>query len=359
MRGFLLTVALIAAGLALLASLGDGAPSAAADVALSRRPIVAETEMSPIADTLVARADFSAGSTFKVPPPRLESAKPVVVALHLAEREAIEEGDLLASVGGRPMFAFDGPIPMYRAVLPYDVGPDIEFIQHGLVRSGYLDPDTQPDGIYGKATMHAVEQLYRASGFEPINGCSNDGRYRGPVIPLGEIAFIPGLPASVAAISAERGETATESVLEVAYSNAQLSFETAPDNASALTQGQRVELSDNRTGFAATSAVQSIGEAKDGVVRVGLEVPDGLSPDDVGRNFKAIVHLNDAAAVLNVPLGAILTDSDGSTYVHVLATDHEYFRLPVAVKRVDLGRAVIAEGSLEPGQLVVVGWYEP
>lgn len=357
MRAFLLIASLVAAGLALLSSFGDTALQAAAESPLLRQPIAAEVELSPITDTLVARADYTAGSTLKVPPPALEDAQPVVVAMHVEELGTIEDGGLIASIGGRPMFALDGPIPMYRSVLPYDTGADVEMLQRALLRTGYLPPEIAIDGVFGKSTMAAVERLYRAHASEPAKGYSRDGLKRGTVIPLGEIAFI-GLPASVAAINATTGETATDSVVEVAYANAELIFETTPDSAAALEKGQRVGLSDDRSGFAAPSVVTSIGDPKDGVVRVWLEPPESLQADDVGKNFKAIVHLNDAVPVLNVPLGAILTDSDGSTYVYVLASDHEYFRQPVAVERIDLGRAVIAEGSLGPGQLVIVGWYE-
>ncbi len=359
MKHFLVIVALAAAVVALLSSIGDSTPSAAADAPLLRQPIVAEVELSPVTDTIVARADYTAGSTLAVPPPRLEGAQPVVVALLVEERGSIIEGALIASVGGRPLIALDGPIPMYRTILPSDTGPDVELIQLGLARLGYLPSDHEADGVFGASTMAAVEKMYRAAGFVPLQGFSRDGRRRGPTVPLGEIAFIPGLPATVATVSARPGETATESVVSVANAAPGLSIETTPDIASILQIGQPIDLSDSRTGFEGSSVVSGVGSVDDGLVRVQLEVPVGLGVDDVGRNFMAVIRLNDATPVLNVPLGAILTDSDGSTYVHVLDSEREFYRRPVRVERTDLGRAVIAPGALESGELVIVGWYEP
>lgn len=359
MKLFLAVVALAVAGIAVLSGLGHGQPAATADTSLLRQPIVAEVELSPIADTVVARADYAAGSTLAIPPPQLEGARPIVVALFVEERGPIEEGAIIASIGGRPVVAFDGPIPMYRTIVPDDAGADVKLIQQALIRTGYLPENTIADGVFGATTRGAVDKLYRGFGFEPLQGYSRDGKRRGSTIPLGEIAFIPGLPATVASVTATQGKAATESVIAVAAASAELSISATPDIAAVLAVGQPVELSDSRTGFAASSAVTGMGAGTDGSVRVALEVPAALSAEDVGRNFKAIVHLNSTVPVLNVPLGAILSDSDGSDYVYVLASDREYYRQPVGVERRDLGRAVIAAGNLEPGQLVIVGWYEP
>lgn len=359
MKLFLAVVALAVAGFVVLSGLGDGRPAATADTPLLRQPIVAEVEVTPIADTIVARADYTAGATIGVPPPQLEGARPVVVELFVEERGPIEEGAIIASVGGRPMFAFDGPIPMYRTIVPDDTGADVKLIQQALVQTGYLPKDTVADGVFGASTRGAIDKLYRSFGFDPLQGFSGDGRRRGSTIPLGEIAFIPGLPAIVATVTTSEGKTAAESVIAVAAAAAELSISATPDVAAVLEVGQPVELSDDRTGFAASSVVTGMGAGADGAVRVALEVPASLGADEVGRNFKAVVHLDDTAPVLNVPLGAVLTDSAGSTYVYVLSSETEYYRQPVGVERRDLGRAVVTEGDLEPGQLVIVGWYEP
>ena len=358
MKPVVAIAALVVLGIAMMSNVAGNAPGATATDSLHRQPIVAEVELSPVADTVVARADYTAGSTYEVPPPQLDGAQPVVVAVYVEEGGSIEDGDLVASVGGRPMLALDGSIPMYRTIVPNDTGPDVEMLQRGLARTGYLAPDTVADGVFGRSTMSAVEKLYRTHGSEPIRGLSSDGRSSGPTVPRGEIAFIPGLPATVASVNARPGNTAAESVVAVLYADEELHFDTTPAIATALDTGLPVELSDPRTGFAAGSTIAAVGTAIDGVIRVQLFVPGELGEDDVGRNFKAIIHLNEATPVLNVPLGAILTGSDGTTFVYVLASDREYYRQPVAVERIDVGRAVIAAG-LEPGQRVIIGWYEP
>lgn len=80
--------------------------------------------------------------------------------------DELEEGSVLFELAGRPTFALQGDLPLFRTVTPGDKGEDIEQLQNALTRLGF-DPGIV-DGVYGPDTESAVSAFYRAQGYEPI-----------------------------------------------------------------------------------------------------------------------------------------------------------------------------------------------
>ncbi|HWL43395.1 MAG TPA: peptidoglycan-binding domain-containing protein [Ilumatobacter sp.] len=76
---------------------------------------------------------------------------------------ALNEGDLLVEVTGRPVFVLRGDLPMYRRMAVGSEGPDVVQLEEALVRLGYTVDSV--DTVFDASTAAAVEQMYIDSGY--------------------------------------------------------------------------------------------------------------------------------------------------------------------------------------------------
>ncbi len=76
----------------------------------------------------------------------------------------INEGDVALVVNGRPLFVFDGDLPMWRPIIPATEGSDVVQLQESLARLGF-DPGPI-DGVFGPRTQGAVTDFYASRGFD-------------------------------------------------------------------------------------------------------------------------------------------------------------------------------------------------
>jgi peptidoglycan hydrolase-like protein with peptidoglycan-binding domain len=76
------------------------------------------------------------------------------------------EGDVLLTTSGRPVFVLQGSTPAYRDIVPGSSGPDVRQLQEALKRLG-SDPGPI-DGIYTAKTSEAVKAWYEKAGVEPF-----------------------------------------------------------------------------------------------------------------------------------------------------------------------------------------------
>ena len=78
----------------------------------------------------------------------------------------LEEGSVLMTASGRPVFIFQGEVPAYRDLTPSATGDDVRQLEQGLKRLGF-DPGPV-DGIYDQQTSAAVARWYARKGWEPF-----------------------------------------------------------------------------------------------------------------------------------------------------------------------------------------------
>ena len=78
----------------------------------------------------------------------------------------LEEGSVLMTASGRPVFIFQGQVPAYRDLTPSATGDDVRQLEQGLKRLGF-DPGPV-DGIYDQQTSAAVARWYARKGWEPF-----------------------------------------------------------------------------------------------------------------------------------------------------------------------------------------------
>lgn len=120
-----------------------------------------------IANDVVTRGTVRFDEPEAVSAPQLaEQALSPVVTWVPGVGDELPEGSVVFELAGRPTFALQGDLPLFRTVMPGDEGEDIEQLQSALSRLGF-SPGVI-DGVYGTATEAAVRAFYESHGYEPI-----------------------------------------------------------------------------------------------------------------------------------------------------------------------------------------------
>lgn len=129
--------------------------------------ITVPVERMVIANDVVTRGTvrFDEPESVSAPQLAVPGLSPVVTWVPAAGEE-MDEGSVLFELAGRPTFALQGELPLFRTVMPGDEGEDIAQLQTALTRLGF-DPG-EIDGVYGPVTEGAARAFYQAAGYEPI-----------------------------------------------------------------------------------------------------------------------------------------------------------------------------------------------
>jgi peptidoglycan hydrolase-like protein with peptidoglycan-binding domain len=172
-RRIVLTLALVAVVVA--AAVGWVAGShikSPAEVAAEAEPPEPSLITVPVARMVIANDVVTRGTvrfdepeSIIAPQPAVPELSPVVTWVPGVGDE-LPEGEVLFELAGRPTFALQGDLPLFRTVRPGDEGEDIAQLQTALTRLGF-DPGAV-DGVYGPATEAAVKAFYESHGYEPI-----------------------------------------------------------------------------------------------------------------------------------------------------------------------------------------------
>ncbi|MFE7588675.1 peptidoglycan-binding protein [Kitasatospora sp. NPDC057512] len=124
-----------------------------------------------LSNTTVLRGVFTAGQSFPVQPGAVSASaggpgggNPIVTALKVGSGDAVDSGQVLAEVSGRPVIALPGSTPAYRDMAPGESGGDIGQLQDVLRDMGYY-PGGDDKGYFGAATKAAVARLYQKLGY--------------------------------------------------------------------------------------------------------------------------------------------------------------------------------------------------
>jgi hypothetical protein len=94
-----------------------------------------------------------------------EGIRPVITKTPLRLGSRVTEGSVLIEVSGRPVLVFRGRIPMYRTLRVGSEGQDVRQLQAALSRLGYYSG--AHNGHFSRTTAVALENLYRAKGYDP------------------------------------------------------------------------------------------------------------------------------------------------------------------------------------------------
>ncbi|WP_354641530.1 peptidoglycan-binding protein [Kitasatospora camelliae] len=377
--------------------------------------------------------------------------------------DQVANGQLLAEVSGQPLFVLRGAVPAYRDLKPGSSGGDVTELRAALEELGF-DSGSDPEGSYGRGTAAAVTAYYRSLGYRPpttgpatqqavdaarrqVDGDqaaldalreqaaaptpppTTPGRpgldrqladarrklteskealaaaeaVNGPMVPAGEVVFLPGLPATVTAVNGAVGAPVSGALLSLTSGPLAVTGQLSPAQAAGITPGMAVEILSESTGRtirgtvadlgtpattppagrvvpigAAAAAPAGAGQGGPGAApgqggqagpnqagQVPAYVPVRITPaeplpaDFSGQNVRITV-LRDAAAapVLSVPVAAVSTDASGRTSVTRVDPDGQRTTVPVAagVSAAGFVGVTPADGArLREGDLVAVG----
>ncbi|HEX6967616.1 MAG TPA: hypothetical protein VF174_02130, partial [Micromonosporaceae bacterium] len=216
----------------------------------SPSPVTAPVEQGPLVDELTLEGAVTRASSIAISGPSSPEGaeKAVVTELPLTVGKTIRPGDLVAEVSGRPVIALPGAFPTYRSLKTGDEGPDVAQLQRAL-RRRYGTPVTKR---FDARTERDLRKLYAAVNHRPIvsqeaappNGTAtapppptDTGSPSPPVasvkatslvVPLGEIAFVPQLPATITAVHAKVGGDGSGPLVTVASGAWQVTVKVDP-----------------------------------------------------------------------------------------------------------------------------------
>lgn len=164
-------------------------------------PILVPVEERVLSSDIITRgtARFGLPQSISIAPSVLKP-EPGLIATLPRPNGQFEEGDLVLTASGRPLFALQGDTLAYRDLAPGRYGTDVRQLEESLERMGF-DPGPV-DGRYDQLTGAAVEKWYQAAGWEPF----------GPT--REQLATIRTLQQDWA--DAKRNETATAAATEAA-----------------------------------------------------------------------------------------------------------------------------------------------
>lgn len=342
-----------------------------------------------------------------------DSADRIVTGLPVGDGDPVQEGDVALEVAARPVVVLRGRLPMFRELRPGAVGPDVRQLQAALRRLGFLRGE--PDGRYGAATGEAVEEWYGDLGYpaattspgaasalrsarravaraaealhvalltKPVDRAGVAARRaeleqaredlaevvrtEGPVVPRGELAFLPQVPATLEAGSLVLGQPVPSAGARLTSGEKVLGCALGDVAAEAIDIGDAVRV--------ATSA----GETVDGSVAEIRRAPggngDAATADGVAAQVEdEVVVTVDAAAdelteatadvvvetapapALVVPTAALWERAGGTTVVRVArAAGTEEVVVDVGFEADGLV-AVTPAGRLDVGESVLLG----
>ncbi len=130
-------------------------------------PILVPVQRRVLSSKIVTRgkARFGLPQSISIAPSALKAGAGLITTLPLRNTQ-LDEGDVMLTASGRPVFVLRGKIPAYRDLVPGISGKDVRQLEQGLQRLGF-DPGPI-DGTYDKQTGAAVAGWYDSAGWEPF-----------------------------------------------------------------------------------------------------------------------------------------------------------------------------------------------
>jgi hypothetical protein len=250
-------------------------------------------------------------------------------------------------------------------------GVDVEELQAGLQAFG-ISTGEDASGVYGKGTAAAVTRLYWHYGFDPVTQSVNANRQGRTAstqsyatVPLGEIAFVTTLPATVAKIAHLGQQLASgKAFAQLSSGQVSLTAKTDANTASLLRVGIVGYATSDISGKSIAVRITSVGSAKPSSdPTAGPEAAVAFSPLKagqaaafIGQNLAVHVTTGSRKREWVVPVTALVTNAAGRSSVTVLLRGKQK-RIPVRAGALLQGAQVVyPEGaSLYPSEPIVVG----
>lgn len=136
-------------------------------------PILVPVEERVLTSDIVTRgtARFGLPQPISIAPSALKPDAGVITTLPLRNTQ-LNEGDMMLTASGRPVFVLQGEVPAYRDLVPGISGDDVRQLESGLERLGF-DPGPV-DRTYDEQTSAAVADWYASAGFQPFGATADE-----------------------------------------------------------------------------------------------------------------------------------------------------------------------------------------
>lgn len=313
----------------------------------------------------------------------------VITGMYVHPGQSVKSGEVIAEVSDRPVYLLQGPLPLWRDLVPGESGKDVMELQAALAHlnfsSGY-----DSYGYFGPGTEEAVAAFYQSIGYPmPVEsiGASNvsptapsqlPGNSSGhskdvaskpaieAIVPMSEAWFVPDLPAIALSVGAQEGDHSPSSLITLAEGGLQLKGQLDPSEASLIRTGMNVVVYSQVTGFSGIGRVASMGaevaaSANNGgaaYVPIGIRAAKPWPASLNGQNVEiTITAVTTGKAVLAVPVAAVSSDASGQSEVVIEDRDGIEHRIHVRTGMSADGYVAIQSASpmLVAGTQAVVG----
>ncbi|ETA66555.1 peptidoglycan-binding domain-containing protein [Haloechinothrix halophila] len=333
--------------------------------------VTATAERRTLSDVLLTRGTVVRGKATRIPPPPGLMGDTAVVTDVIAQRGTmVQEGEVVLEVAGEPVFPFATPFPLYRDIGAGMTGPDVREVQLALRRLGYGAPTTE---VFDAATRAALRRFYADRGYavpESSSGVAEraDGKKRTqpkPMLLRSHVIHIDKVEREISRVPVKVGTVLTQetTILALDAADNMVTTTLSADQAVGVTKGAKARIEDeirDATSGAVVTSVAKEPRASNGEPGFPVTLTFTGTPLRPTPNHSVRVSIGESAKpapVLAVPVTAIFTSADGSTYV-TLADARRDVDVDtgdsadgwVAVEPVD------ADSGLRPGAAVVVGW---
>lgn len=298
-------------------------------------------------------ARFGLPQAVSIAPSALKAGAGLIATLPLRNTQ-FEEGGVMLTASGHPLFVLQGELPAYRDLVPGSSGEDVRQLEQGLKRLGF-DPG-RLDGTYDQQTSAAVATWYQSAGWEPFEPTREqlvavrtleqdwgDARKRQVAAAAAAAAALPAVESARA--TAERNNRAAAAELAAKQAERERLLATAQKAPSLTVEFARATAEHNNQAAAAELAAQIAARA--------LIVLDPRQPKTVQEAADAKLRVAQAAAHR--------TQLEGELAVQAAARDVEAAareaqllaeQTRLAAEHVELAKAAVKSVRLE-GELAV------
>ncbi|CRK60012.1 Peptidoglycan-binding domain 1 protein [Alloactinosynnema sp. L-07] len=386
---------LVGVGLWIAPSLKSPEQAAADAAAPPASLVTVAVERRALVEKVLLRGKVEAGVAIKVAPP-VSGPTAVVTKVLVAPKDTLVEGKIAIEVAGEPVYPLVLPFPLYRDLVDGMTGPDVHEVQKALRRLGYPAPAS---GVFDVATQSSVRRMYLARGYRPAERAgATSGEATAPtptsatpappkptaqvVLPKSHVirvdrvnrvvSLVPvvvgdvlgaGSPAAPPDGGGPSAPAPGSVLLELDAGQATVVATVGHDQISSLKPGGAAEVIDDVLGATSAATVQSIGtepkQGADGVAGFDVRFSFAGTAMEPTPNHTVRITVGDATAaapVLAVPVSAVYSMTDGTTFVtvddHGKTSDHKVRTGTSAGGWVEI---VSAPTELREGVLVVVG----
>ncbi len=369
---------------------------AAADAAPPSPSVVtAVAERRVLAEPLVLRGSVVAGASVAILPP-VGAAGPtaVVTKVEMKSGDVVKSGTVLLEQSGAPIIGLTLPFPLYRDLVGGASGPDVSAVQQAIRALGYA---TSTSGTVDAATQSALTKLFKARGYAaPVpDGAAAalkqaqatrdaavaagsslaeaDAALRvaqlaaGPCLPRSWVVRLTKPEHKVTTVTATVGAVlaADTAIMTVDGGVPTISVLATKEQVTLIQVGQKATVTDEVSGAVSEVAVAAVGteaSTDKGSGLVGFQVTLSFSGTPFNAPDRTVrVDLTSSQTsheVLAVPVSAVYSRPDGSTFVTVLLPGDKQTDISVTSGQVAGGWVeitVVAGPAIEPGARVLVG----